>query len=114
MQVPSLHDILRLSSQKQCCQPSQNVRDPHGFFGRGGSRRGCLGGGGSHSGGGGTMILGLFVKPLFERSRGHVPPAPLDPRLFGAWHINSRLTGDTQYLTDLGTNSLFVISAHSY
>ena len=109
MQVPFLQDILRLSSQKQCCQPSQNFRDPHGFFWQGRIQKGLTGGGGggSHTGGWGTMILGLFVKPLFERSRGHVPPAPLDPCLFGAWHINSRLTGDTQYLTDLGTNSLF-------
>ena len=29
--------------------------------------------------GGGTVILGLFVKPIFFRSRGHVPPRPPPP-----------------------------------
>ena len=40
---------------------------------------------GAHTGGGGTVILGLFVKQNFERSRGDTCPlAPPDPRLLGA------------------------------
>ena len=42
--------------------------------------------GGAHTLVGGTVILGLFVKPIFERpggGGGHVPPStpPPDPRL---------------------------------
>ena len=55
--------VLLGTIELQCCQPSRNVRDPHGDY--------------------------------------------------WAWPNNSRLTDDTQYLTDVGTNSLFLISIDS-
>ena len=49
------------------------------YSGRGGSRRGSVGGGGTHTGRGPTVILGLFVNPISERSRGGGGTCPLAP-----------------------------------